>query len=68
MINFKVYAVMADRGFHTRKALAEASGISENNLGKIVKGEVARIDVRSLDGLCRALDCQPGDLLEYVSE
>ena len=32
MINFKVYAVMADRGFHTRKALAEASGISENNL------------------------------------
>ena len=68
MVKFKVYEVMAKQGFHTRKALAEASGLTEANLGKVVKGNVLRLEVRKIDALCRALDCQPGDLLEYVPD
>lgn len=68
MITFKVYEIMARRGFQTRKALADATGIHEVNIGKIVKGNVARIDTKTLNSLCRALSCQPGDLLEYVPD
>ena len=59
---------MAQRGFMTRKALAEATDIDENTMGKLVKDEVTRIDKKTLNALCRMLDCQPGDLLEYVPE
>ena len=59
---------MAQRGFMTRKALAEATDIDENTMGKLVKDEVTRIDKKTLNALCRVLDCQPGDLLEYVPE
>ena len=68
MIRFKVFEVMAQRGFMTRKALAEATDIDENTMGKLVKDEVTRIDKKTLNALCRVLDCQPGDLLEYVPE
>ena len=68
MIRFKVFEVMAQRGFMTRKALAEATDIDENTMGKLVKDEVTRIDKKTLNALCRMLDCQPGDLLEYVPE
>lgn len=68
MIIFKVYQKMAERGFHTRQSLADAAGINPTNLGRIVKGKVTRIDVETIDKLCRALDCQPGDLLEYAPD
>ena len=68
MVKFKVYEMMAKRGFHTRKALAEVAGLTEANLGKIVKGNVARVEVNTVNALCRALDCQPGDLFEYVPD
>ena len=68
MIKFKVYEMMAKRGFRTRKALAEAAELTEVNLGKIVKGDVSRIEVRTINTLCEALACQPGDILEYVPD
>ena len=68
MVKFKVYEMMAKRGFLTRKALAEAAGLTEANLGKIVKGAISRIEVNTINALCRVLDCQPGDLLEYVPD
>jgi DNA-binding Xre family transcriptional regulator len=39
--------------------------IGTATLDKIRKGE-GHIDTRSIESLCRYLDCQPGDLLEYV--
>ena len=45
--------------------LAEKVGITMANLS-ILKNEKAKaIRVSTLDAICRALDCQPGDILEY---
>ena len=68
MVKLRVYEMMAQCGFRTRKALAEAAGMTEANIGKLVKGEVARVELRTIDALCRVFECQPGDLLEYVPE
>jgi putative transcriptional regulator len=68
MIKIKVYEVMAKRGIKTRRSLAKAAGIHETNMGKIVDGEIKAIRLDTIDGLCRALDCQPGDLIEYVPD
>ena len=68
MMKIKVYEMMAKQGYKTRKSLAEAVGVHQTHIGKIVNGKVKRIDLIALEGLCRALDCQPSDLLEYVPE
>lgn len=68
MVKIKVYEMMARRGYRTRKALAEAAGIHQTHIGKIVDGRVKRLDLQTLSGLCRALKCQPGDLLEFVPD
>lgn len=68
MMRFKVYEMMAKRGVKTRKKLAEMVGIHQTNIGKIVDGNVKRIDVETLEGLCRALECQPSDLIEYIPD
>ncbi len=68
MIQFRVYEQMARAGYQTRKDLANATGISEQAIGPIVKGTVKRIDVETLNRLCRTLACKPGDLLDYVKE
>ena len=48
--------------------LAEKIGITPANLS-ILKNKKARaVRFSTLEALCRALDCQPGDLLEYQSE
>ncbi len=68
MLKIKVYEMMARRGFRTRKQLSEAVGVHQTHIGRIVGGKVKRLDLGTLEGLCRALDCQPGDLLEYLPE
>ena len=48
--------------------LAERIGITPANLS-ILKNQKARaVRFSTLEDLCRVLDCQPGDLLEYVPE
>jgi putative transcriptional regulator len=48
--------------------LAEKVGITMANLS-ILKNERAKaIRLSTLDAICRALDCQPGDILEYKNE
>lgn len=68
MIRFKIYEMMARRGIKTRKQLAETASIHQTHIGKIIDGRVKRLDLVTLDGLCRALQCQPSDLLEYVPD
>ena len=48
--------------------LAERVGISNVNLSKIKTGKVAAIRFSTLSAICEALDCQPGDILEYSAE
>ena len=50
------------------KDLAEAIGISETNLSLLKQGHVKGVRFGTLEAICRVLDCQPGDLLEYLPE
>ena len=45
--------------------LAERVGITNINLSRIKNGRVSALRFSTLDALCRALDCQPGDILEF---
>lgn len=56
--------VMADRKI-LLKDLAEEVGISNVNLSKLKTGKAVAIRFSTLEAICKALDCQPGDLLEY---
>lgn len=47
------------------KDLADAIGISETNLSLLKQGRVKGVRFNTLEAICKALDCQPGDLLEY---
>lgn len=59
--------VMADRKVSLNQ-LAEMVGISNVNLSNIKTGKICAIRFSTLNGICRALDCQPGDILEYVED
>ena len=59
--------VMADRKMSLNE-LAHHVGISNVNLSNIKTGKISAIRFSTLNGICRALDCQPGDILEYVED
>ena len=48
--------------------LAETVCISATNLSILKTGKAKAIRFSTLDALCRALDCQPGDILEYTPD
>ena len=50
------------------KDLSEAVGISIVNLSILKQGKGKAIRCSTLEAICSALNCQPGDLLEYVAE
>ncbi len=56
--------VMADRKISLNE-LAERVGISNVNLSKIKTGKISAIRFSTLEAICREMDCQPGDILEY---
>ena len=45
--------------------LSEKVGITLANLSVLKTGKAKAVRLSTLDALCRALDCQPGDILEY---
>jgi len=47
------------------KELAEIVGITEANLSLLKSGHVKGVRFATLEKICAALECQPGDLLEY---
>ncbi|WP_207941762.1 hypothetical protein DOK78_002725 [Enterococcus sp. DIV2402] len=59
--------VMADRKMSLNE-LSEKVGISNVNLSKLKNGRVNAVRFSTLEAICRALDCQPGDILEYQEE
>jgi putative transcriptional regulator len=48
--------------------LAEKIGLTVVNLSLLKTGKVKAIRLSSLEAICKALDCQPGDILEYQAE
>lgn len=47
------------------KDLAAQIGITEQNLSLLKQGKVKGVRLATLEAICQALDCQPGDLLKY---
>lgn len=48
--------------------LSERVGITMANISILKNGKAKAIKLSTLDSICRALECQPGDLLEYVPD
>lgn len=60
--------VMLARRKMRSKELAVIIGITEANLSLLKSGKVKGVRFDTLDAICRALDCQPGDILEHVGD
>jgi putative transcriptional regulator len=45
--------------------LSESVGITISNLSILKQGKAKAIKLATLDSICKVLDCQPGDILEY---
>ena len=50
------------------KELAELIGITEQNVSLLKSGKVRGVRFDTLGKICEVLDCQPGDLLEYLPD
>jgi len=50
------------------KELSKRVGITESNLSILKNNKARAIRFSTLEGICKALDCQPGDILEYRAE
>jgi len=46
--------------------LAKLVGITEQNLSILKNGRAKAVKLATLESICKHLDCQPGDILEYV--
>lgn len=57
--------VMLARRKMQSKELAEIIGVTVANLSILKTGKAKAIRFSTLEAICKALDCQPGDLLEY---
>lgn len=66
-IIFRLDRVMADRKISLGD-LAKRIQITNSNLSILKTGKARAIRVSTLEAICRELDCQPGDLLEYQPE
>lgn len=65
IINIDV--MLAKRKMQSQE-LAEKIGITQANLSILKTGKAKALKVSTLDAICKALNCQPGDLLEFQSE
>lgn len=62
-----VDAMLAKRKMSSA-ALAEKVGITPANLSILKTGKAKAVRFSTLEAICKALDCQPGDVLEYSEE
>jgi len=65
IINLDV--MLAKRKMQSQE-LAEKIGITQANLSILKTGKAKAIKLSTLEAICKALDCQPADLLEYIPE
>ena len=67
MINIRLDYVLLDRRMKL-KDLAEATGLAVNNLSILKTNKARAIRFSTLNSLCKALNCSPADLIEYVPD
>ena len=66
-IKSRLAVILARREMKLRELEAK-TGIALNNLSILKTGKAKAVRFTTLDAICKALDCQPGDLLEYVED
>ena len=66
-IRVNLDAVMRERRMSLTE-LAEAVGITMANLSNLKTGKAKAVRFTTLAALCKALDCQPGDILEFADD
>ncbi|RED46563.1 transcriptional regulator [Winogradskyella eximia] len=59
--------ILTKRGMKSNE-LAEIVGITTANLSILKTGKAKAIRFSTLEAICKALDCQPSDILEYVED
>ena len=67
MIRLQLSEILEKRG-RTAYWLAKETGIRYASIWQMTKGDTARLHVETLDRICEALECEPGDLLVRVSK
>ena len=67
MINIRLDYLLLDKRMKL-KDLAQATGLAVNNLSILKTNKARAIRFSTLNSLCRALNCAPGDLIEYVPD
>ena len=67
MINIRLDYVLLDKRMKL-KDLAEATGLAVNNLSILKTNKARAIRFSTLNSLCKALDCAPGELIEYIPD
>jgi len=60
--------VMLTKRHMKSKELAEIVGITTANLSILKSGKAKAVRFSTLEAICKALDCQPADILEYVAD
>ena len=66
-IRINVDVMLAKRKMSVTE-LAEKVGITMANLSILKTGKAKAIRLNTLDAICKALDCGPGDILEYIED
>lgn len=67
MIRINLDVMLARRKMSLTE-LSERVGVTMANLSVLKTGKARAVRFTTLEALCRALGCQPGDILEYVSD
>ena len=67
MIKFTVKVMLAKREM-TQKELAEKTGISPPTISAICTGSIKQLPIEALNKICKVLECQPVDLMEYIPD
>ena len=67
MIRWRLKILMAERDMDNTQ-LMELTQLHRNTITKLKNNPPDRLTIDTLNRLCKALDCQPGDLLSYIPE
>ncbi len=66
-IILKLDKVMKDRHMSLNE-LSQKVGISNVNLSNMKTGKIKAVRFSTLNAICKTLNCQPGDILEYICD
>lgn len=67
MIQVNIDVMLAKRKMSVTE-LSEKVGITISNISILKNNKAKAVRMETLEAICKALDCQPGDILEYVED